>query len=320
MTEMTSHNSISIDFSIKAAIIIFLWATPPLVSKVFVGTQLSFPGLFFGFLRYLLGAFALFVIIIIRGDIKRVIAIFKKNIVGTAVCAGWLILMIVGQNFSIFFILGSSSSVLLNFNHVIVYLIAPFLFVDEKYSKLQSLAVIISTVGIIFVFLAALDLFTVNFNDFLIGNALGLLSSVAWAGYTLTLRRMFSDESSEETTAVILFLAAMILLLMSGITEKFPTIESYSIESIIGLLIIGVGAAGVAFTLYLQLVQKYGATQSANIQFLIPIVSLALAWIFLNEFSILAIAGGILCAIGVAIVTYRPANNKKEEKKMKSEN
>ena len=309
MTETPSRNLISIDFTMKAAIIIFLWATPPLVSKVFVGTQSSFPGLFFGFLRYLLGALSLFTLIIFRGGIKQVINIFKQHILGIVVSSCWLILMIVGQNFSIYFILGSSSSVLLNFNPVIVYLFAPLLFIDEKYSKLQSIAVIVSTVGILLVFLAAVDLLAVNFNDFLLGNALGLLSGIAWAGYTLTLRKIFADESSEDVTAIILFISAIILLFMSLITEKIPPIESYSVESIIGLIIIGVGAAGIAFTLYLQLIQKYGATQSANIQFLIPIVSLILAWIFLNEFSVLAIAGGILCAIGVAMVTYRPVNS-----------
>jgi drug/metabolite transporter (DMT)-like permease len=309
LTEATSRNIFSLDFGIKAAIIIFLWATPALVSKAFVGTQSGFPGLYFGFLRYLLGALSLFTIITFRGNVKRVIAVFKQHLLGTIVCAGWLILMIIGQNFSIHFILGSSSSVLLNFNPVIVYLLAPILFLDEEYSKVQSIAVIISTIGVFLVFLAAVDLLIVDFTDFLLGNALGLLSGVAWAGYTLTLRKLFTDESSEETTAVILLLAAIILFLMSFFTEKFPPLESYSIESIIGLIIIGVGAAGLAFTLYLQLIQKYGAIQSANIQFLIPIVSVILAWIFLNEFSILAIAGGILCAVGVALVTKRPVRS-----------
>ena len=300
---------ISIEFATKAMIIIFLWATPPLVSKVFVGNQASFPGLFFGFLRYLLGSFSLFVIIALRGDIKRVIAIFRRHVQGIIICAGWLILMIIGQNFSIYFILGSSSSILLNFNPVIVYLLAPLIFLDEQYSKVQSIAVTISTVGICLVFLASVDLLVISFTDFLLGNVLGLLSGVAWAGYTLTLRKIFADESSEEVTSVVLFLAALILLLMSFLFENFPPIESYSFESIIGLIIIGVGAAGVAFTLYLQLIQKYGATKSANIQFLIPIVSLILAWIFLAEFSILAIVGGILCAAGVALVTKRPVSS-----------
>ncbi|MCK5346137.1 MAG: DMT family transporter, partial [Candidatus Heimdallarchaeota archaeon] len=249
MTETPSRNLISIDFTIKAAIIIFLWATPPLVSKVFVGTQSSFPGLYFGFLRYLLGSLSLFTLIVFIGNIKQVIVVFRQHMLGVIVCACWLILMIVGQNFSIYFILGSSSSVLLNFNPVIVYLFAPLLFIDEKYSKLQSIAVLVSTIGIFLVFLAAVDLLAVNFNDFLLGNALGLLSGVAWAGYTLSLRKIFSDESSEEVTSAILFLAAIILFLISFFIEEYPPIESYSIESIIGLIIIGVGAAGIAFTL-----------------------------------------------------------------------
>ena len=182
MAEIPSRNLFSIDFISKAAIIIFFWATPPLVSKVFVGNQLRFPGLYFGFLRYLLGCLSLFVIITIRGDIKRIFSILKKHLFGIMICSGWLILMIVGQNFSVYFILGSSSSILLNFNPVIVYLLAPIFFLDEEYSRVQSAAVIISTIGIFFVFLSTINIFVVDFKSFLIGNGLGLLSGVAWAG------------------------------------------------------------------------------------------------------------------------------------------
>ncbi|MFX0185288.1 MAG: EamA family transporter, partial [Candidatus Hodarchaeota archaeon] len=79
--------------------------------------------------------------------------------------------------------------------------------------------------------------------------------------------------------------------------------------SIWGLVVIGIGAAGVAFTLYLMLVQKYGAIHSGNIQFLIPLLSILLAWIFLGEFSIFAIVGGTLCALGVALVSFERSSH-----------
>ena len=320
MTQDNPKSTFSLDFLVKASIIIFLWATPALVSREFVGNQMNYPGLFFGFLRYLLGCLSLFMVIMFRRNIKQIYNIFVENLVGILICACWLVLMIIGQNFSIFFILGSSSSVLLNFNPVIVYLIAPLMFLDEHYTRVQSIAAIISSVGIVFVFLAANDLLITNLGDFIIGNALGFLSGAAWAGYTLTLKKIFTGESSEEVTATILSVAAVILFITSLLFEKFPSKNAITFDSTIGLLIIGVGAAGIAFTLYLQLIQRYGATRSANIQFLIPIVSILLAWIFLNEFSLLAVIGGIICAIGVAIVTNQPEKIEKKEEKRKLEN
>ena len=76
------------------------------------------------------------------------------------------------------------------------------------------------------------------------------------------------------------------------------------------IAIIGFGAAAIAFTLYLQLVQRYGPIKAGNIQFLIPLVSLLIAWIFLMEFSIYTLIGGILCAVGVALVNYKVIHDK----------
>ncbi|MHA2244702.1 MAG: DMT family transporter [Candidatus Hodarchaeales archaeon] len=292
------------DFIFKAFIIVILWATPPLVSKLWVGSKGVFPGLYFGFLRYIFGAFALLFIIGLNRTLGNLTQLLKNHLKPILFCSSWLVLMIIGQNFSILFILGASSSVLLNFNPVLIYLFAPFLFVDEKYSSKKTLGFIVSLIGIGFVFLASLETNTVVPSDFIIGYGLGFLSGVAWAGYSLSLKQYFQESQSQEVTALNLLVAAIILLVFSMITEPLPTIESYTVESIWGLVVIGIGAAAVAFTLYLQLVQKYGATRAGNIQFLIPLVSLVFAFIFLNEFSIYTLVGGIFCAIGVAMVNY----------------
>jgi drug/metabolite transporter (DMT)-like permease len=207
----------------------------------------------------------------------------------------------------VYFILGSSSSVLLNFNPCIIYLFAPILFEDENYSQNKTFGFLISSVGIIIVFLASLE--ATNLLNFIIGNFLGFLSGIGWAGYSLTLKRYFQEKGSEEVTALNLVCAAFILLSISLVTEPSPSIESFSLESIWGLIVIGFGAAAIAFTLYLQLVQKYGSIKAGNIQFLIPLVSLLIAWVFLGEFSVLTLIGGIFCAVGVALVNYG-ANSK----------
>ena len=309
----TTGKSISVNFVIKSLIIVVLWSTPPLVSKIWVGTEELFPGLFFGFLRYFLGFLTLFFLLLCRNGLGNLIELFLKRTKALMFCASWLVLMIIGQNFSVFFILGASSSILLNFNPVLVYLIAPLLFVNETYSSQKSIAVLLSTVGIFLVFLASSNLIGVNLSHFLIGNFLGFLSGVAWAGYSLSLKKLFPDESTMGVTALNLGFATLFLLFSSLATETIPPISSYTLESITGLLIIGVGAAAIAFTLYLQLVQTYGTVQAANIQFLIPLFSLLFAWIFLGEYSPLALIGGIICAIGVAVITAPVEKKRKDE-------
>ena len=308
----TSEKSISLEFIITSLIIVVLWSTPPLVSKIWVSNEGLFPGLFFGFLRYLLGFLTLIFLSVQRRSTTNILNLLFKRTKAIIICALWLVLMIIGQNFSVLFILGASSSILLNFNPVIVYLIAPILFIDESYSFQKSMAVLLSAVGISLVFFASSDLIGTNLNDFIIGNFLGFVSGVAWAGYSLSLKKLFPDESSIEVTSLNLGFAAIFLLVLSVMTETFPPVSSYTLDSLTGLLIIGVGAAAIAFTLYLQLVQAYGAVRAANIQFLIPLFSLLFAWMFLGEFSLLALIGGIICATGVALITA-PLEKKKDE-------
>jgi len=297
------------EFFALAVIIVVLWSTPPLVSKLWVGSG-AFPGFYFGFLRYIFGAVFLIIIIAFQGKIKIFIELLRTKFYEVLFCSFWLILMILGQNFSILFILGSSSSVLLNFNPTLIYLFAPLFFMDEKYAKRKTIGVIISSVGIGVVFMASLEpTSTSSITDFIVGNGLGFLSGVAWAGYSLSLKRLFRESEAQEITALNLLVASIILLIISIITESFPPIESYTLLSIWGLIVIGIGAAGVAFTLYLMLVQKYGAIHSGNIQFLIPLLSILLAWIFLGEVSIFAIVGGTLCALGVALVSFERSSH-----------
>lgn len=303
-------NKIDMNFVTKSSIIVLFWSTPPIVSKFWVGTTGAFPGFYFGFLRYFLGFIALFFLLLFQqGKLTSLKQILWKNPKLILFSASWLVLLIIGQNFSVYYILGSSSSVLLNFNPCIIYLFAPILFDDENYSPNKTIGFIISSIGIMIVFLGSIEVTTLL--DFIIGNFLGFLSGVGWAGYSLTLKRFFQDTGSEEVTTLNLLFASGLLFGISFVLgEQLPPLESYTLESIWGLLIIGFGAAAIAFTLYLQLVQRYGPIKAGNIQFLIPLVSLLIAWIFLMEFSIFTLIGGILCAVGVALVNYKVTADK----------
>ncbi|MHA2074486.1 MAG: DMT family transporter, partial [Candidatus Hodarchaeales archaeon] len=237
------------NFILKSIVIVLFWSTPPLVSKLWVGTKGVFPGLYFGFLRYTLGFIALFTIIMLQqGNLRSLRQILLKKPRTIVFCSCWLVLMIIGQNFSVYFILGSSSSVLLNFNPCIIYLFAPILFEDEYYSKNKTLGFIVSSVGIFIVFFALVGDTTLL--NFVIGNILGFLSGVAWAGYSLSLKKYFQDDDSEAVTALNLMCAAVLLFIFSLITETPPPMDSFTVESTWGLLIIGFGAAAIAFTLY----------------------------------------------------------------------
>lgn len=140
---------------------------------------------------------------------------------------------------------------------------------------------------------------------FIVGNILGVLSGIGWAGYSLSLKWLFKEKESEEITSINLLIATIILFSLSIFLEGnlIPPINVFTVSSLFGLVIIGVGAAALAFTLYFELVQQYGASNAANIQFLIPLFSLFFGFIFIGEFSILTMIGGIISAIGLIYIT-----------------
>lgn len=282
-----------------------LWGTPPLVSKFLVGSG-TFPGYFFGFIRYLTAFFVLFLLLILSKRVRMLPEILIRKKGPLLICAFWLILMAVGQNFSIYFILGTSSSILLNFNPTLIYLAAPII-TDEVYSRKRSLGVLIATIGLLFVLMVSFESTrSLSPEAFLLGNGLGFLSGVAWAGYSLSLRRFFVEWKEQDIaiTAINLGLASTLLFGISVISEPWPPLQSFTILSIWGIIVVGIGAAAIAFTLYLGLIQRYGTITAGNIQFLVPLVSIFLGWLFLAEFSFFALIGGGLCAFGVLVVTY----------------
>jgi drug/metabolite transporter (DMT)-like permease len=219
--------------------------------------------------------------------------------------------MAFGQNFSIHYILGTSSSILLNFNPALIYLAAP-LITNEIYSRKRSIGVLIATIGLLLVLMASFEnSLSLSTEAFLLGNGLGFLSGVAWAGYSLSLRRFFVEwkEQEIEITALNLGVASIILFMITLMSEPWPPLENFTILSVWGIIVVGVGAAAIAFTLYLSLIQRYGTIPAGNIQFLVPLVSLIMGWFFLSEFSLFALIGGVLCALGVLVVTYERSDS-----------
>ncbi|WP_455464133.1 DMT family transporter [Candidatus Hodarchaeum mangrovi] len=301
----SSHFWLNYNFLTKSLIIVIFWSTPPLISKLWVGSGV-FPGIYYGFLRYGLGFATLFLFILLKGKFIFFWKSIREKSWKHIICASWLIVMIIGQNFSVFFILGSSSSILLNFNPVFIYLLSPLLFSDEYYSNRKNIGILISTLGIFLVFFASMENYK-EFNPqfFIVGNILGVLSGIGWAGYSLSLKWLFKEKESEEITSINLLIATIILFSLSIFLEGnlIPPINVFTVSSLFGLVIIGVGAAALAFTLYFELVQQYGASNAANIQFLIPLFSLFFGFIFIGEFSILTMIGGIISAIGLIYTT-----------------
>jgi drug/metabolite transporter (DMT)-like permease len=134
----------------------------------------------------------------------------------------------------------------------------------------------------------------------LLGDALGLVTALFYAGYQLTVTRARSRVSTARLMAVSGTVTALLLLplaLASG--ERFLPVTAHGWLLLIGLAVIShvVGQSLIAFAL-----AHLRSTFSSVALLMQAVIAAALAWLLLGEtLTALAIAGGVLVLIGIRI-------------------
>jgi len=90
--------------------------------------------------------------------------------------------------------------------------------------------------------------------------------------------------------------------LMLAVTGGAPT-YSLSAEAWASLLALGILGTGVAYVLYLWLIEQVGSVRASLVTYIIPIVAVFLGWAVLDEtVGLNTILGGLLIVAGVASV------------------
>ena len=134
----------------------------------------------------------------------------------------------------------------------------------------------------------------------LLGDALGIVTAMFYAGYQLTVTRARSAASTATIMAVSGTITALILLpLALGSGERFLPITSHGWLLLLGLALIS-QAGGQSLIAYAM--AHLPATFSSVGLLLQPVVAAALAWVLLGEaLTALAIGGGVLVLVGIRI-------------------
>jgi drug/metabolite transporter (DMT)-like permease len=94
--------------------------------------------------------------------------------------------------------------------------------------------------------------------------------------------------------------AAMALPLALAVDGKPATL---SLEAVLSLLALGLGGTGIAYVLYLWLIEVAGSVRASLVTYIIPVTGLILGWLVLGEdVGLNTVAGFGLIALGVAAV------------------
>jgi len=138
------------------------------------------------------------------------------------------------------------------------------------------------------------------------GIVVDLFASVAWALGSIVQRR-FRSTDLVQTSAMQMLLAAPVCEALSLATAEHPRVLAASAASLASLAYLIVFGSVVGFSAYLWLLRNVPTTLAATYAYVNPVVSIALATLFLHEsLSWNAALGAALVVAGVACMMLAP--------------
>ena len=182
----------------------------------------------------------------------------------------------------------AANAIVLQFSAPIWVAILGVWILKEKIRWYDIVAILFVAIGMLLFFIDDVD------GGNLAGNIVAVLSGVALAGVTISLRFQ-KDESPVETTLLGHILTAII---------GFPFIFGVVFTSmdLVGIFLLGVFQLGIAYILYSVAIKHLSALEAILFMFLEPILNPI--WVFLvvgEKPSLLSITGGIIVLITIVI-------------------
>lgn len=221
---------------------------------------------------------------------------FSKAQVSGAVCYSMMVIgFIIANKWTT-----AANAIVLQFSAPIWVAILGVWILKEKIRWFDLLAILFVAMGILLFFIDDVD------GGNLPGNIVAVLSGVALAGVTISLRFQ-KNESPVETTLLGHILTAII-----GFPFIFGVV--FTPMDIIGILLLGVFQLGIAYIFYSIAIKYLTALEAILFMFLEPILNPI--WVFMvigERPSLLSIAGGVIVLI--TIILRSIVANKYEQKR-----
>lgn len=209
---------------------------------------------------------------------KPVTHVGKTKLLGACTYASLLIFFVTANKLTT-----SANAILLQFTAPIWVVLFSKFFLNEKIKKYDLTTIIFVIWGMILFFMGDLG------NGTAIGNCIAILSGISMAGMVIFLKRLDDDDSPVEMT----FLGNVITFII-GVPFFFQSIPS--LNSILGLLILGIFQLGISYIFYTLAVKHVSPVEAILIPVLEPLLNPVWVFLFTGE------APGTYAFIGGAIV------------------
>lgn len=140
-----------------------------------------------------------------------------------------------------------------------------------------------------------------------IGVLLGLLAAATYALGILTQKPLVGRLPALEVTWLACLIGAVVCLPWAG--ELVSTIREADAGTLLWIVYLGLFPTAIAFSTWAYALRFSDASRLAVLTFLVPLLTIGIAWVLLSEVPpAAAYLGGALCVAGVLLARRRPAS------------
>jgi drug/metabolite transporter (DMT)-like permease len=172
------------------------------------------------------------------------------------------------------------------------------LFVDERISRRQAAGFALALIGAATVIIAGAGGASLRLAD-IGGAAIGLVTPVAWALYTIALKKQSADSP---VSTVWIGLAVGTIYLVPWFPSAASAARTLPLQSWMWLLYLAIGGTFLAYVIWFWSLKYLDASQTSAYLYLVPVCALIWSLALLGEAPpAMALVGGVLVIIGVAL-------------------
>jgi len=193
-----------------------------------------------------------------------------------------------------------TSSMLVQISPVLIAVLAA-IFLGERFTRWLWLGLLLSFAGVVVISLASSD--SGSQHD-VVGVVLCLASAASYAIALVLQKPLAGRFTAVHLTWLACTIGAIVMLPWLG--QLAGDVREAPVSSTLWVVFLGVFPTAVAFTTYGYALQHLSATRLGVTTYLVPVITIVIAWAFLGETPpALAYLGGVLALLGVWVARRR---------------
>jgi drug/metabolite transporter (DMT)-like permease len=180
-------------------------------------------------------------------------------------------------------------------------------FVGERITAMKLAGFALASIGVALVIVAGQTADEISSRR-LIGDVLMVLGAVCWAGYTVLGTIAMRTRSPLAVVTIAAPIGALCLLPLGFLEKGYGDVAGWSAAVWLNVLYLALIGSVASFILFYWVVRRVGAGVAAMTSYFVPVLTLAMAVLFLGDQpQPLQLVGGLVILAGVRLATLRRA-------------